>query len=128
MKTYAYALNGGQYVLTVDGVPQTAPADTVALGFDKKDGTLFKHGKPETVSQWTVTAAGKLREAGLQDWADDLVMVEGRFPLEEINKCLDISGYCKVFFAKLQCGEIEGMSYDSQTHEEAQLVGPKPNA
>jgi hypothetical protein len=128
MKTYAYTLNCGQYVLTIDGVPQTAPADTIAIGFDKEDGTLHKHGTPHMVSQWSVTTTGKLGTVGLHELADNLVVVDGRFPLEEVNKCLSISGYCKVFFEKLQRGEIEGLSYEPEPQTSNLVADMKPGS
>lgn len=126
MKTYAYILNADQYVYTIDGEPQTALADTIAICFDKEDGTLHKHGTPEKVSAFSASTAAKLRNAGMHDWADNLVIVEGRFPLEELNKCLDITGYCKEFFRKLQCNEIEGLTYGPDVQEGSLLADSKP--
>ena len=43
----------------------------------------------------------KLRAAGAWDSAEDLVVVSGPLPVDEINKCLAIKGYCRSMFKRL---------------------------
>lgn len=38
--------------------------------------------------------------------ADKLIVIEGRFPLEEINRCLSTTSYAKHFYEKLMAGQI----------------------
>lgn len=111
MSSSCYEFNGGQYVLLIDGKQTTVPADTIALAIDRAEGTLRKHGAPERVRSWHIENAKKLRQAGLDEWADNLVVVEGRFPLEEVNRCLSNHTYAGSLLRKLESGEIEGEGY-----------------
>jgi hypothetical protein len=43
----------------------------------------------------------RLRAAGAQDLANDIVVVSGPLPVDELNKCLWISGYCRRMFKRL---------------------------
>lgn len=127
MHTRAYQFNCGQYVLYKDGQPTTKPSDTIALCIDKDSGVLHKHGDPERVRQWHATNVRALRQAGCADWADHMVVVEGRFPLEEINRCLSNTGYASTFFEKLQEGKISAIGYGHEAAEEVQIESPSPS-
>ena len=59
--------------------------------------TMHKHGPPELVNRWARIARSKYIEDGLNDIAKELVVIEGKFPVEEINKIIEISGYIKKF-------------------------------
>jgi hypothetical protein len=43
----------------------------------------------------------RLRAAGAQAEANDIVVVSGPLPVEELNKCLGISGYVRRMFQRL---------------------------
>lgn len=75
--------------------------DEVAICFDRDCGTLLKHGSPATIEAWCVEKSKKYRDAGLHDVADSMIVLSGAFPVEEINKCLSITGYCKRFMEKM---------------------------
>ena len=122
-----YRFNCGQYVYHNEkGEPCTKPADTIALAFDKEAGVLFRHGAPDKVNEWAEAAMKRMRASGLTDWADSLVVVTGRFPLEEVNKCLSITGYVSSFYKKLQNGDIEGVGYDPDSIQAQQPEHPAP--
>ena len=101
-----YRLNCGQYVFHDGDTPLYAPHDEIALAFDRESGTLHKHGPVEKVAAWHSEAVRKFRAAGFDDMADELVMISGRFPVEEINKCINNSTYPQRFYQKLMAGEI----------------------
>lgn len=109
-----YKLMHGSYYLTdeskinpITNQPNVVlMTDEVALAIDIAEGVLHKHGIPENVSSWNAVASKKMRDAGMDEWADNLVVVTGAFPVEEINKCLEISGYAKVFYEKLMSNQI----------------------
>lgn len=107
---FVYGESCRQYVLSEvrDGVavPIRAPQDEIGLAIQLDAGTLVKHGDPETVAAWATKERSTLRAAGLNEWADELVVVSGRFPLEEVNKCLSNTTYPGVFFRRLAAGEI----------------------
>lgn len=83
-------------------------AEMVAVGFDRDSGTLHKHGSPESIHEWAEKTRGKYRAAGFADMANDLVVMSGRFPVDELNKCISTSGYCKILYEKL--GKLEQAS------------------
>ena len=75
--------------------------DTVAIAFDASTGVLHEHGSPTRIHSWASTARRRLRAAGSLDSANDIVVVSGPLPVDEINKCLRISGYCRSLFSRL---------------------------
>lgn len=80
--------------------------DEIAIAFDKESFTLLKHGSPENVNKWYQTARAKYIEAGFEDMAQALVVIQGAFPVEEVNKCLSHSGYIQKFWEKLNTNQI----------------------
>ena len=75
--------------------------DTVAIAFDRSTGTLHEHGSPQRIQSWATNTRRRLRAAGAWDSAEDLVVVSGPLPVDEINKCLAIKGYCRNMFNRL---------------------------
>lgn len=97
---YEYQLINGNYVLYGDGEPIGAPLPEVAMAFTKANpedptgmATLHKHGSEATVTSWAKKTREQFCAAGYFGMADDIVVISGKFPLEELNKCLAISGY-----------------------------------
>ena len=75
--------------------------DNVAIAFDASTGVLHEHGSPLRIHSWATTARRRLRAAGAMDSANDIVVVSGPLPVDEINKCLRIDGYCRSLFKQL---------------------------
>ena len=88
----------GCYVLVMDGEEQGPVLDEVAICYDREDGTLHKHGAPAAVMSWFDAARARLTQAGYPDLAEALVMAQGQFPLEDLNKMLHISGFAQRYF------------------------------
>ena len=105
--SYSYSLNAGQYVLMDGDSPIGRVLDEVSIALDKAEGTLHKHGSPESVQRWHVDAQKKLRAGGANDMADNLVVLTGRFPLDELNKCLSNMGYAGRLYLKAVAGELK---------------------
>lgn len=101
-----YRLNCGQYVLHDGDKPIGRVLDCVALGLDKGSGTLHKHGAPEMVERWLTDAQARFRQGGFPDMADDLVLVSGRFTLDDLNRCITTSGYVGQLYARLLVGAV----------------------
>ena len=124
-----YRLNCGQYVLHtkrpfgVDLEPVGRPLDQISLAIDTAEGTLQKHGVPELVAAWYADTSKKLRQGGCGEWADNLVVITGRFPIEEVNKCVGAMSYAGIFYKRLVAGEIEEMPFISPSVEEADERG-----
>ncbi len=75
--------------------------DTVAIAFDASTGVLHEHGTPVRIHSWATMTRRRLRAAGALDSANDIVVVSGPLPVDEINKCLQISGYCRGLYTRL---------------------------
>lgn len=75
--------------------------DNVAIAFDVSTGVLHKHGNPTLIQSWATLTRRRLRAEGALDSANDIVVVSGPLPVEEINKCLWITGYCRRMFKRL---------------------------
>jgi hypothetical protein len=77
--------------------------DEVAIAFEKgpEMWTLLKHGKRSLVEAWLNGTHTKYMQHGLKDIALDLRMISGKFPVDELNHCLDTSDYIKKMVEKL---------------------------
>ena len=85
--------------------------DTVAIAFDAHTGEVHQHGSPTRIQSWANHQRRRLRAAGAQAVANDLVVVSGPLPVDELNKCLWISGYCRRMFTRLASlphGKLQG--------------------
>jgi hypothetical protein len=105
-----YQLKEGNYHLYDLSTPQSKSTgehklrlmtDTVAIAFDARTGELHEHGQPSRIQSWASNTRRRLRAAGDIDRANDIVVVSGPLPVDEINKCLRVSGYCRELFARL---------------------------
>jgi len=76
-------------------------SDTVAIAFEASTGALREHGSPSRIHSWANNTRRRLRASGALDQANDLVVVSGPLPVDEINKCLKIQGYCRDMFTRL---------------------------
>ena len=108
--TLQYQLKGGNYHLYDLSSPASKVTgehrlrlrtDTVAIAFDASTGALHEHGNPARIHSWATTARRRLRAAGSLDSANDIVVVSGPLPVDEINKCLRVEGYCRRMFTRL---------------------------
>lgn len=99
-----YELKEGHYHLYDLSTPTRRlrlTTDHVAIAFDRRTGQLHEHGSPWRIHSWATTARRRLRAAGSHDSANDIVVVSGPLPVEELNKCLRINGYCRSLFTRL---------------------------
>ncbi len=95
-----YKLEYGSYYYYPDEVALPSMSDEIAIMFDAADNVLLKHGSPTAVKKYFDTAVAKYAEAGLQDFSKDFVYIEGKIPVDEVNKCIHISGYVKHLLPK----------------------------
>ena len=75
--------------------------DLVAIAFDVHTGHVHQHGNPMRIQSWATMTRRRLRAAGAQQEANDIVVVSGPLPVEELNKCLWITGYVRRMFQRL---------------------------
>jgi hypothetical protein len=75
--------------------------DDVAIAFDARTGEVHEHGSPMRIQSWALNTRRRLRSSGDAAQANDIVVVSGPLPVDEINKCLRINGYCRSMFRQL---------------------------
>lgn len=94
---YHYELRFGSYYLVDERGSILFMTDTVAICFSRDDPiwTLHKHGSPDTVVEWYESTVANYRAHGLDDIADSLALIEGKFPVDQLNRALDTTGYVK---------------------------------
>ena len=73
----------------------------VAIAFDVVTGNILEHGSAARINAWALGTRRRLRMAGQDQAANRVVVVSGPLPVEEINKCLSIRGYCLGMLRKL---------------------------
>lgn len=96
--------------------------DTVAIAFDLHTGEVHQHGSPTRIHSWATMTRRRLRAAGAQEVANDLVVISGPLPVEEINKCLWVKGYCRRLLQRLSTlphGKLQGWSQAYQQRQAA---------
>lgn len=81
--------------------PLRLKSDNIAIAFDAQTGHLHDHGSPTRIQSWAVNARRKFRAKGAIDEANSIVVVSGPLPVDEVNKCLRIHGYCRRLFSRL---------------------------
>lgn len=108
--TLQYQLKEGNYHLYDLSTPASKvtgehrlrlKTDTVAIAFEASTGALREHGSPMRIHSWANNTRRRLRASGALNHANDIVVVSGPLPVDEINKCLKIDGYCRDMFTRL---------------------------
>lgn len=118
-----YFIEDGEFVFSA-ACGKIRMGSQVSLMFSWNDllkgvGTLYKHGRPEDVEK----ACKKLRK-GLSDRHLKrnirMITVTSEFPLEELNRFLNISGYIGIFLThpKVLGGKL-GENYFMEQEEKA---------
>jgi hypothetical protein len=101
-----YILDGGQYQLFQGEKPVRECGNQIAVAFDAATRMLLKHGDPEEVEQYAITArkAYAKREDDIRHLAPTLVVVwmPPGFDPEEINRVLANPAYLLKLMAKAQ--------------------------
>jgi hypothetical protein len=108
--TLQYQLKEGHYHLYDLSTPASQftgehklrlKTDSVAIAFEASTGALREHGSPLRIHCWANNTRRRLRASGALDSANDIVVVSGPLPVDEINKCLKIDGYCRDMLTRL---------------------------
>jgi len=104
---FLYTLEHGSYYWRVNG-QIVSMSDEIAIMFDKNDWTLLKHGSPELVEKRFDKTQKAYRESGHDDIADDIVMVVGKFPVDDLNAMIGNNHHLKVMAEKYQWEDSDG--------------------
>jgi hypothetical protein len=105
---FSYRVERGLYVLYQGEERQRPPDATVTLAFDKEQG-LLKHGGFQWVQRWAQQQKERLRGSGsaFERLADNLVVITGRLPVDELNRCLANSQYICELYPRIRAGEVK---------------------
>jgi hypothetical protein len=76
--------------------------ELVAIAFDEVTGHVHQHGSATRINSWALRARRLLRAAGRWDEANSIVVISGPLPVDEINKCLWVHGYCQRMLQRLK--------------------------
>lgn len=90
--------NDTLYFVDSHGDRRVMPENAVSIFFDAEDGTLLKHGTPSAVTTYSETvrsAFAKVFDASFLTLMTFSAANINQAVVEEINKCLSISGYAK---------------------------------
>lgn len=103
MRSFQYQkLSTGAYILRDTENRMVLKTMCPAILFDAESGVLHKHGDFEIIRKVAAEMRAKYARVGASELAADLIIYSSRnFPLEELNKCLSISGYCKLMHEKM---------------------------
>ena len=100
-KLFEYVIEDGLYALYRDGERQFV-TEEVSILFDKRHNVLHKHGLPSMVDEAFSIFRGAHVEQGALDMAEDLVVIQGKFDIEDLNNVLGTCDYIGKLYAKLQ--------------------------
>jgi O-phosphoseryl-tRNA(Cys) synthetase len=100
-----YIIEDNEYVLVdeLDRVQWRGPEIAIALEFcpnDPMPGLLLKYGSPEGVEKWVAKVREKFLAHGYTDMANEIIVVKGKIPIEELSKIVDTSGYVGKWYQK----------------------------
>ena len=102
MTNFEYRLTEDQqYALYANEQMIRGPFNEVALALDRDSGVLHKHGDPEMVLRWHHKTQQAFRANGFDDIADDLVVIQGRFTLEDLNRAIGNVSYAGHLYRRL---------------------------
>lgn len=78
----------GYYFLVRNGEVFLSDLDEVAIAYNKVTGEGYRHGNPEHVGAWASYMSGQHRQNGDVALADQIHVMQGRFPLDILNESL----------------------------------------
>jgi len=119
MSHITFQLNCGQYVIHADGKPISRCLDEIAIVLDKESSTRHKVGDPEKVKGWYDNAVEAYRDHGFGEMADDLVLIQGRFTLEDLDMLMSCSGHAATLYKQLNEGSLKFLDLQGTVIEPA---------
>lgn len=107
MENYShyYKFEHGSYYF-YSNEQMTFMTDEISICYDAESMTLHKHGNPKSVLNWFNKSKQKLEVAGFHDIANNLCIISGYFPVEELNILVNNSTYLEHFIKKINNLEI----------------------
>ena len=102
--------------------------DLLAIAFDNYTGEVHQHGTPSRIQSWAMNTRRRLRAAGMWQEAEDIIVITGPFPVDEINKCLSIRGYCRRLLQRLATlphGKLQTRPSTQKTYSDFRSTGQR---
>lgn len=96
-----YEMEDGKYAFYIDN-ERLFETEEVAILFDKGFSVLIKHGDPTYVNEHYESIFRCSRETMFDTIMNDLIVIQGKFDIEELNKVISISDYIGKFWANLK--------------------------
>ncbi len=93
----------GKYYCYISEGTILGKSEQVAILFDTEttDWTLLHHGPPDSVKFQARKLHKAYEEQGMTSITKDFFLIEGKFPVDELNKLINTEGYGEEFCNKL---------------------------
>lgn len=102
-----YVLKNGKYAF-VSGNRCLFVTEEVSILFDSFDMAVHKHGTPFLVqAEFKNMHKTYGRAKGLEDIADNLRVITGKFDIDELNKAISTADYMETFSTSLETAALE---------------------
>lgn len=95
-----YTFKDGRYAFYAYGRELSNDLPSVALLFDHKHRVVINHGSPVFARERLAVVQRMYIDSGLA--SDDVVLLEGRFPVDELNAAITVPGRIGDLYAKIQ--------------------------
>lgn len=96
-----YVFENGSYSFYLNGVRRFNTGE-VAIFFDKECNMVLKHGLPDLVNDVASQTRAQFISQGMLHFANDLIVIQGKFAVEDLNRVVQTTGYIGTLLHKLQ--------------------------
>lgn len=103
-----YVVEGERFAFYVDG-DKAFDTEEVAILFDKDLNVMHKHGVPAVVERSAAEYRARFRAFGLTGMADNLVVIQGRFKVKDLNYTINHCKYIAELYGKVMSGAVPGV-------------------
>ncbi len=111
-----YRLDGELYALYW-GDECLFETEVVAVLVDTHSGSMLKHGQPGVVEAYFHSMRTAYLTQGFTEQASSLVVMSGKFDIEDLNKMIAITGYAGQLYAKTMASRANGINPIPQEEE-----------
>jgi len=97
-----YEIQYGNYYLIGSNNEILNICDTIDIAFTLSENciVLHKHGYPEQVNKWAANIRATFTNTGYPDMAAEIVVVEGKIDVEDLEKIINNTGYFEKWYKK----------------------------
>jgi len=91
-----------KYFLTDENGRILENMDEVAICLDVKLGVRLSHGSPKSVLEYYEGAVQRLKDVDFTEATEDIIMIQGKFPVGELNKLVEDALYISTFIKRIE--------------------------